>query len=104
MHLLAELVVAHRRARDADHREPRRQASLVRQTVKRGQQFPLGQVLIGAKDDHHAFRNAALEPKRVLKRILQRHVSQSITARPRNYSLALTPQLPPIYDTRNRSL
>ena len=69
-HLLAELVVGEGRARDAHDGETGRQAPVVGQTIERGQELALGEVAIGAEDDHHALGHLAFEAQGILEGIL----------------------------------
>ena len=72
-HLAAELVVAQRGARDADHREPRRKSAVVRQPVEGGHELAPGEVPIGAENHDRAFRCLPFKPQWVLKRIFDGH-------------------------------
>ena len=53
-HLLAELVVSHCAAREADDGEMLGKQAVAGEIVERGEQFALGEVSGGAEDDHDA--------------------------------------------------
>jgi hypothetical protein len=78
-HFLAELIVAHGGARDAQDGESGIQAALVGEPVERGQQLAFGEIAIGSENDHGALGYATLEAQGILERILQRHVDQNTT-------------------------
>ena len=80
-HLLAEIVIAHGRAGDAQHGKTGIQAALVGEPVEGRQQLAFGEIAIGSEDHHGALGNAPLEAQGILERILQRHVFQNSTFR-----------------------
>ncbi len=72
-HLLAELIVRERRARDAHHGEPGREAAVVSEAVERRQELAAGEVAVRAEDDHHALRHLAFEAEGILEGIFRWH-------------------------------
>jgi hypothetical protein len=62
--LAPELIVGHRRARDADHTEVIADQVRLAQVVERRQELPLGQVARRAEDHHHAWRGLRTFPRR----------------------------------------
>ncbi len=73
LELLAERVVGHLRAADADDREPRRQPLTARQVVERRQQLPLGQIARRAEDDERRRTRGGFDPEVVAERVDGRH-------------------------------
>ena len=71
--LLAELLVAHLAAGDANHGEPRGQPLAARKAVDGGKQLALRQVAGRAENDERRRARGRLDAQVVEERVLERH-------------------------------
>ena len=67
VHARAKIIVGHRGARNSDDGETGREPAFISQPVKRGHQFALCQIAIGAENDHRARRRLAVKAQRIVE-------------------------------------